>query len=36
MGIEQNDNPVDGGSEVLLRVRFTGVLAFLFGPRVIK
>lgn len=36
MHFEHTVVPVDGGSEVVHRVWFTGVLAFLFGPGVAK
>lgn len=36
MHFEHTVAPVDGGSEVVHRVWFTGALAFLFGPGVAK
>ncbi len=36
MHFEHTVSPVDGGSEVAHRVWFTGALAFLFGPGVVK
>ncbi|MNM94519.1 hypothetical protein D3C81_1069260 [compost metagenome] len=36
MHFEHTVSPVSGGSEVVHRVWFTGVLAFLFGPNVAK